>query len=220
MSDEESFVTRWSRLKRESAEDKKCPAKAETLEPLSRSANANQTPGAGNRPPQPEPRAVPTAVELFDPSTLPPIDSIAPGSDIRVFLQKGVPAELMKAALRRAWTTDPAIRDFIGIAENQWDFTDPTAIPGFGLLERSSDFSQCVAQAMGKLPDGPAAAGLSNDDQTAIASAETTDFSPVSAGETPDSEDSDAIAALHQAEPAAGIDPASGRKRHGGALPR
>jgi hypothetical protein len=30
------------------------------------------------------------------------------------------------AALRRAWVSDPVIRDFIGIAENQWDFTNPT----------------------------------------------------------------------------------------------
>ena len=62
-----------------------------------------------------------------------------------------MPAELTKAALRRAWTTDPAIRDFIGIAENQWDFTDPTAMPGFGPLEATDDVRKLVAQAMGKL---------------------------------------------------------------------
>ena len=77
------------------------------------------------------------------------------GSDIRAFLQSGVPADLTKAALRRAWTTDPAIRDFIGIAENQWDFTDPTSIPGFGPLQAGDDIGQLVAQAMGKLPDAP-----------------------------------------------------------------
>ena len=43
--------------------------------------------------------------------------------------------ELSRAALRRAWSADPAIRDFVGLAENAWDFTDPNAMPGFGPLE-------------------------------------------------------------------------------------
>jgi hypothetical protein len=66
--------------------------------------------------------------------TLPAIDSIDATTDIRAFLKPGVPAGLKHAALRRAWATDPAIRDFVGIAENQWDFNDPQSIPGFGLL--------------------------------------------------------------------------------------
>jgi uncharacterized protein DUF3306 len=45
-----------------------------------------------------------------------------------------VPAELTRAALRRAWAADPQIRDFIGIAENQWDFTAPDGLYGFGQL--------------------------------------------------------------------------------------
>jgi len=53
-------------------------------------------------------------------SSLPPLQSITAGTDIRSFLGSSVPVELTKAALRRAWVTDPAIRDFIGIAESQW----------------------------------------------------------------------------------------------------
>ena len=96
-------------------------------------------------------RAALRRVWTTDPATLPPIESITADSDIRAFLQSGVPADLTKAALRRVWTTDPAIRDFIGIAENQWDFTDPTAMPGFGPLEATDDVRELVAQAMGKL---------------------------------------------------------------------
>jgi hypothetical protein len=95
----------------------------------------------------------------FDPESLPPIDSITAGSDIKAFLQAGVPRDLTRAALRRAWTADPAIRDFIGLAENQWDFTDPTAMPGFGPLEASDDIRQLVAQAMGRLAESPKARG-------------------------------------------------------------
>jgi hypothetical protein len=67
-------------------------------------------------------------------ANLPPIGSIGAGSDIRPFLAPGVPAHLTRAALRRAWSTDPAIRDFIGLSENSWDFNAPDGVPGFGSL--------------------------------------------------------------------------------------
>ncbi|WP_422282997.1 DUF3306 domain-containing protein, partial [Bradyrhizobium sp.] len=55
------------------------------------------------------------------------------------FLRKGIPQELGRAALRRAWAADPAIRDFVGLAENAWDFNDPNAMPGFGPLDCSAE---------------------------------------------------------------------------------
>jgi hypothetical protein len=81
---------------------------------------------------------------------LPPIHSIEAGTDIRAFLRAGVPAELTRAALRRAWARDPAVRDFVGIAESQWDFTDPTAMPGFGPLQQTDDVPRLVAQVLGE----------------------------------------------------------------------
>ena len=65
----------------------------------------------------------------FDLSKLPSLESITSATDIRAFLAPGVPQELSRAALRRAWAADPAIRDFVGLAENAWDFTDPNAMP-------------------------------------------------------------------------------------------
>jgi hypothetical protein len=82
-------------------------------------------------------------------ASLPSIDAIAADTDVRRFLQSGVPAELTRAALRRAWTSDPAIRDFVGIAENQWDFNDPNAIPGFGPLPATENVSAVLTQALG-----------------------------------------------------------------------
>jgi hypothetical protein len=58
----------------------------------------------------------------FATASLPPIPSISSGSDIRPFLSAGVPADLTRAALRRAWSVDATIRDFIGLSENSWDF--------------------------------------------------------------------------------------------------
>ena len=110
MSERDSFLLRWARLKQ-----------------AARAADEIDAASAGS-----EAMAAPEAA--FDPASLPPIESIAADTDIIAFLGAGVPAELTRAALRRAWTNDPAVRDFIGIAENQWDFNDPDAIPGFGPL--------------------------------------------------------------------------------------
>jgi len=96
----------------------------------------------------PLPAAEAPSPAAFDPASLPPIESIVADSDIRQFLQEGVPAELTRAALRSAWTADPAIRDFVGIAENQWNFNDHACIPGFGPLE-AADY--LVAQALRSL---------------------------------------------------------------------
>ena len=96
---------------------------------------------------------------------LPSIEAITVDTDIRGFLQSGVRAELSRAALRRAWVSDPAIRDFIGIAENQWDFNDPNAIPGFGPLQEQDSAPALLAQALGRhdniaemIPEMPLAA--------------------------------------------------------------
>ena len=77
-------------------------------------------------------------------------NSITAVTDIRAFLAPGVPKELTRAALRRAWAADPAIRDFIGLAENDWDFTDPAAMPGFGALPEGTDIKKLVAQIFGE----------------------------------------------------------------------
>src|SRR4051812_11031184 len=128
MSDPEPFVARWSRLKAETVKKRKEVDAAQPDRKPEATAAAAADEESGGAPPTADKAAEPA----FDPASLPPIESITAGSDIRAFLESGVPAELTKAALRRAWTTDPAIRDFIGIAENQWDFTDPAAMPGFG----------------------------------------------------------------------------------------
>lgn len=46
----------------------------------------------------------------------------------------------------RAILADPAIRDFIGLSENAWDFGSPSGVHGFGPLE-SSDVPPAVAQS-------------------------------------------------------------------------
>ena len=123
MSDDQ-FLARWSRRKREAKDAPDAPPPAQPV-----------------ATPKPDPAATaerPAADEL-DLSSLPPIDSITALTDVTAFLRKGIPPELTRAALRRAWAADPAIRDFVGLAENAWDFNDPNAMPGFGPLDCSDE---------------------------------------------------------------------------------
>jgi hypothetical protein len=142
MSEPENFLARWSRRK------------AEAEQPADRARDADE-----GVEPQEQPGAAPAETkgekakkegEEVDLSKLPPIESIGPETDIRAFLQKGIPPELTRAALRRVWTSDPAIRNFIGIAENQYDFATGSDIPGFGPLTPADDVARMVRQIMGE----------------------------------------------------------------------
>jgi hypothetical protein len=85
-----------------------------------------------------EKRAAPNEEPPLDLSQLPALDSITETTDVRAFLARGVPATLTREALRRAWSADPGIRDFIGLSENSWDFNAPDGVPGFGPLLSSN----------------------------------------------------------------------------------
>jgi len=102
--------------------------------------------------PNPERGAPAVIASGFDAATLPPIESIDAQTDITVFLQSVVPQELRLAALRRAWTVDPAIRDFKGPQENDWNFNDPNSIPGFGELGPEVGVKGMVAKILGESP--------------------------------------------------------------------
>jgi len=138
MSGEKSFLARWSRRKREAASDRRDHAKP------ANTGNSAAVPDTAV-PPAPPIEAPP----LVDPISLPPIESIGPGSDLRAFLAAGVPADLTRAALRRAWSAEPAIRDFIGLSENSWDFNVSGGVPGFGAMT-AEEGRRLLAQAMGE----------------------------------------------------------------------
>jgi hypothetical protein len=144
MTSSESFVSRWARLKRGSDIQRGTEVAADRVR-----ASAAETPPTGVEGAIAQPEIAAVADAPFDPASLPSIDAIGIDTDIRGFLQSRVPAELTRAALRQAWATDPAIRGFIGIAENQWDFNDPDAIPGFGPLPEGYDVSGLLSQALG-----------------------------------------------------------------------
>jgi len=136
MTRSENIMSRWSRMKLKSAKDIEPDDLSSEPEPIEAdpvALKATDATSATDSPTSPS----------FDPASLPSLESITASTDIRSFLGSSVPVELTKAALRRAWVTDPAIRDFIGIAESQWDFNDPTAMPGFGPLRALGEIERC-----------------------------------------------------------------------------
>jgi hypothetical protein len=132
MNEPENFIARWSRRKRDAAEAER----QDEIAPQQDAAQPAEAPkGAENEP--------------FDLASLPSIESIGADTDVTAFLRPGVPPELTREALRRAWSSDPAIRDFVGLVENGWDFNDPGAMAGFGAIS-PGEVARLLAQAVDK----------------------------------------------------------------------
>jgi hypothetical protein len=146
MSESEKFLKRWS--KRKAAERDRSTAE----QPPAEDRTDNQTSSAASTKEQVG--APVSSDEICDLSQLPSLDSIGASTDITAFLRPGVPAELTRAALRRAWTSDPAIRDFVGLVENGWDFNDPSAMPGFGPIS-PQEVARLAAKLIDALPVTP-----------------------------------------------------------------
>src|SRR5262249_54633572 len=92
-----------------------------------------------------------TPEAAFDLKNLPSIESITSATDIRPFLSPGVPADIARAALRRAWSSDPRIRDFVGLADYDWDYHSTGSAAGFGPLEMTDELRQMVARIVGDI---------------------------------------------------------------------
>ncbi|WP_027584239.1 DUF3306 domain-containing protein [Bradyrhizobium sp. Ai1a-2] len=213
MAEEHNVFLRWARLKQAAKERR----------------NAEAVP-TDNQEAAAPPVADAASDEPFDLASLPSIESIAANTDIAAFLRAGVPAELTRAALRRAWTTDPAIRDFIGIAENQWDFNDPTAIPGFGPLDPTENAADLLAQVSRRLqqipdaladatsPAGPVRPAVADAGEPALDPPPAPDgpslADAVQSNEMPDMGTQGEQAPVEEAQ-----DPPR-KRRHGSALPR
>jgi hypothetical protein len=160
MGDKDNFLARWSRRKRDAAPgwpEQSMPIINDEGGPVSDTATASFSSGR-DRP-------------SFDPASLPPIESIGAGSDIRAFLAAGVPADLTRAALRRVWLSDPAIRDFVGLSENSWDFNAPGAMAGFGPIDKK-EVGQLLVQLLGE-PDAAVVASPSQTDKAETQASES-----------------------------------------------
>ena len=217
MNDRENFISRWSRRKREAADEKaqgEQPGIADAAKETDRSASLSSE----------ESKLEKADAAEFDPASLPPIESIEAGTDITAFMRAGVPSELRHAALRRAWSADASIRDFVGLNENYWsDVTGPAGVAGFGDLGPGVDVKRMVSELFGESPSPKAEHDSSNaSGASAAVSRPTSEAKPASMPEQNTTEggrsDVTRIAASQN-------DPADDRveqrapRRHGSALP-
>jgi hypothetical protein len=153
VTEPENFLERWS--KRKITERDRSTADQTTADKKTADDRASRDDQASAIvPPRSDATAPPSSDETFDLTQLPSIDSIGANTDVTAFLRPGVPSELTRAALRRAWSSDPAIRDFVGLVENGWDFNDPSAMPGFGPIS-PEEVARLTAQIISALPETP-----------------------------------------------------------------
>jgi len=223
MSDPDNFLSRWSRRKREAtvAPEKDAGPQPEKDNETARSSARDEPANPGNSIPAP---AAPPASE-FDVSKLPPVESIGAETDISVFMQKGVPSALRYAALRRAWSADPAIRDFVGLNENFWDAAGPDGVPGFGDLDPGFDVKRMVAELFGEpkresaKPDVADSSISSASDTQKSADGGRHDGAPILPEKSPAAAESPSgNAAAQKNHPRARPEKKIAR-RHGGAMP-
>jgi hypothetical protein len=209
MSADESFLARWSRRKRDAATAERDRLSPETTEHRAPHAIA----GTADAARETDPRA--------NLASLPPIESISAGSDIRAFLAPGVPADLARAALRSAWSADPAIRDFIGLSENSWDFTAPDGVPGFGSVtveEAQRLLRQLLGEPNGPEVQPPAPERLSDDQTASLDGAKEEPELGVNHAAAQPHADTNYLALQHEFQ-ARELRPPPKQSRHGGALP-
>jgi hypothetical protein len=146
--------------------------------------------------------------DAIDPATLPPLESLGPDSDYTMFLRRGVPEALRTAALRKAWMSDPFIRDFRGPAEYALDYTTSEFD-----LRPTDDVGRMLDRIFPpKAPEGEAAPERAAEPE-AVAKAEP----PPQPLRLPQKE---APPPLPQIAPTpATAEHAPARRKHGGALP-
>lgn len=228
---DDGFLARWSRRKRDVAE-----AEAKPLQPAPEALPAVPDEHAAAAP---EP-------EMVEP---PSLDLIDKDFDLAHWLKQNVPESWKLAALRRAWLTDPTIRNFENPARDYaLDWNTPGGAPGYGPLTESDDVGAMLRQIFGDAPEtqsAPVASGqesgdsmphlLSSKDESGALDAAMQQNSmvpePVSvrhSGEgglegekTPDSagKSPDSALAALQENSARRAEPVRIRKRGGGAIP-
>lgn len=226
---DDNVFTRWSRRK-QAARFRESPA-PDKVHPLDAGAAETVAEPAQQQP---------AAKELDAAEPLPRLEDLTAESDLSAFLRNGVPKALKSAALRKMWSLDPAIRDYVGPSEYAWDFNRPGSMAGFGALDAKKAVIDFLSTA---------GRGLQADETEATAAPNALEAQPpqrptlsperepeVSPDDSQDASSQPAPSAVNprsglfdQVEPDAEPRQASGppespevpaRPRHGGAMPR
>lgn len=224
------FLKRWSRLKRmeDSASNSakveshraipplcsRQPFKSQAEEGFPAASSLRSSGNQEGAAPTADPRSA-HEEEVIDLATLPPLESLGSESDYTVFLKKGVPEPLRIAALRRAWVSDPFIRDFRGPAEYALDYTTSEFD-----LRPTDDVAEMLDHIFPPKPNPASVSAAPKSEPEVVAptsDAKTNAYSTDPAHSLPQNR-AGAAMALHpsqQAKPAA----VPQQRKHGGALP-
>jgi hypothetical protein len=143
------LLSRWSRRKLDSTTTNEA-SDAPSLTPPAGRLRAQESSGPVSQDSHQSGATVGHESPAPDLANLVPIEEITAETDIRGFLTPGVPVELARAALRHAWHSDPAIRDFVGLADYDWDFNAPDSIVGFGKLNASTEIERELTRLIGR----------------------------------------------------------------------
>lgn len=237
----EDFLSRWSRRKlKPDQPDAQAPAPAGTASPgIAPAGTALPGLPPGDPPALP---GTPDGQELTpeEVAALTPIADFTVETDITAFLRRGVPDALRNAALRRMWSLDPKIRDYVSEArEYAYDWNTPGGVPGNGPLLATDDVEALVRKVVGRAKPpteasepGEAAAAWSGSSQDRENGPERGENAPeargrdepsssppivpVSGGEEPSRSSPELL------RPRPGVEPAprsASSRRHGGAKP-
>lgn len=135
------FFERWSRKKRATDED--AGRETEADQPVEVLAELEEL--------ESEDEDLPDEEVL---NALPSLDDITLDTNIKPFLQRGVPRAMKNAALRKMWLLDPRIRDHKDLAvDYAWDWNTPGGVPGSG----GAVSAESVAKLVRTLFSAPAA---------------------------------------------------------------
>lgn len=146
--EDEGFLSRWSRRKRELAEPEAVPASP--APPAERPAEVAQA----------------AETEVAEPEMIEPpsLDLIDKDFDVAHWLKQNVPEAWKLAALRRAWESDPAIAGFENPARDYaLDWNTPGGAPGYGPLTESDDVGAMVRGIFGEVPEPETPALVADD---------------------------------------------------------
>ena len=180
MSD--GFLGRWARRKRDVRLGERAEAPPTDAQAPEAGAVPNDAAGV--------PEAAGTEAEIDVLAELPSLEDLTAETDLLPFLRAGVPAVLRNAALRKMWSVDPAIRDFVSEArEYAYDWNTPGGVPGLGPLLPGDDVKAMLGRLFNRDPSEPAGADTVAPEADRAGSTQPDPAlapDPVSPGETAD----------------------------------
>ncbi|MEW5961932.1 MAG: DUF3306 domain-containing protein [Pseudomonadota bacterium] len=126
--DQESFVGRWARLKRQARTGEAEPAAGEDLREGTIAGDGAESGVAALRPPADDAPECPRPLTREDFADI-DFDALDFNSDYRRFMAAGVPDDVRNEALRKLWASDPVLTMHDGLDDYCGDYTDAATVP-------------------------------------------------------------------------------------------